>query len=221
MGGHITRMERKVKVEKTRTVHWSFLTQTALVSRLETMIAEGCLQKDQEFLLAAVNNCDKVYSKSSPATRVYSDWDDQHRYKCLYVVLENGNEFTVKKREVARAAYNADAVAARRIIDDHISTLRELVDPQIQAARVAWQHAGSPPCPMCNVKLTPDNSQVDHCGTMEFRHIRDAFGDRPLEEWCSFHEEHATLQVICKTCNLRKPKQKLIEPKHFCRIPMV
>ena len=185
------------------------------------MIDEGCLQRDQEFLLAAVNNCDKVYSKASPAVRVYSDWDEQHKFKCLYVVLEKGDDFTVAKREVARAAYDADAVAARRIIDDHISTLREMVQPQSQAARIAWQQDGSPPCPMCSVKLTNDNSHVDHCGKMEFRHIRDAFGDRPLEEWCSFHEEHATLQVICKTCNLRKPKQKLIEPKDFCRIPMV
>ena len=63
--------------------------------------------------------------------------------------------------------------------------------------------------------------QVDHCGTMEFRHIVDAFGDRPLHDrrgdfkhWKAFHKEHAKLQMICKTCNLKKPKhthEQLVE----------
>lgn len=302
-------MQRNVKVEKTRTVDWSFRTIKQLLEKLSHLIdSPEYIDCHQTFLLSAVNNYDKVYEQASPAVRVYSDFPAHKgdhlgmgKYRCLHVVLENGKVLTVAKDAVARAAKDPIATAVRRKVDARTKALRTAVADQIQdfkAAKIsnenlrlraeaeyAWECGNSdykqlssigtwcfgiygmefwqddPQCKL-HMKTQPwSDLQVDHCGTMEFRHIVDAFGDRPLHEqwgdfkhWKAFHKEHAKLQLICKTCNLKKPKhtheqlveiykkrdeygeelrrknearkneerqQKLIEPKEFCKIPMV
>jgi len=261
------RLEPKtVKVEKTRTVRWSFPTIKALVTDLGKIIDSpvNCHSK-QAFLLAAVNNYDKVYEQASPAVRVYSDFPTKEgkgmgKFRCLHVVLENGRILTVAKDAVARAAKDPEATAARRKVDARTTALRNAVADQIQDFRddhryqceTVWQRGrwlpGMPPnqrlvpkvpmtgifcpgsgvgkrgiekCSLGRIRQPWSDLQVDHCGDMEFRHIVDAFGDSPLHQrwgdykhWRAHHKKYAKLQLICKTCNLKKPKhthEELVE----------
>jgi hypothetical protein len=88
-------------------------------------------------------------------------------------------------------------------------------------------------CIMCGDDFDLKHTElihVDHCGTKEFRHIKDEFlsanpnlivverddNDAGLTKlvdnedkqlWIDFHHHSCKLQLICQTCNLKKAKK--------------
>lgn len=106
-------------------------------------------------------------------------------------------------------------------------SMRVAVQPSIDDYRRTHRMC----CSQCGT--TNAEMHVDHCGSLEFNtlvynflaqngsHPKE-FIDDPVsclytfkkedyefaEKWRQYHDEHAALQILCRSCNLSKPKQK-------------
>lgn len=86
----------------------------------------------------------------------------------------------------------------------------------------------NPCCELCGCEVTNETSHLDHSGDKEFRHIAVDFlkivdpltidfihvAGNPLhfneeltQQWKTYHNENAKLQLLCIPCNLKKDKK--------------
>ncbi len=111
--------------------------------------------------------------------------------------------------------------------DSFKSALRVSIEPQIKDFRTKCIYE----CSICKTKVSPIDSHVDHenhfeeilCKFLkttnkkkptEFKDTDDGrksftLNDKEYEdEWKLFHENNACLRLLCKSCNLKRPKWK-------------
>lgn len=103
---------------------------------------------------------------------------------------------------------------------------RTCIDPEVRDYLLE-----TPVCELCGAEVTSETAHVDHCGDMEFAtlatnfikdlgletfELESRFGDAdyikdPLivKAWQEYHDAEARVQLLCKPCNLSKPKQKV------------
>lgn len=89
----------------------------------------------------------------------------------------------------------------------------------------------NPFCESCGIEVDQATAHVDHCGDEEFAKLAATFiadlgldtfelksrvGDADyisdpliIQAWHEYHDRDAKVQLLCQTCNLSKPKQKV------------
>ena len=192
----------------------TFKTQKSLIQRVKPIFESLGLQKNQKFIQAFVSTYDKVQRQNKEINRVKYDLNENipsyfKQSKCLHVVFTDNSEITVSYKNVVSAWFDPDGTALRNASNYKIQQYRLAIAKDITHFRcVNIQHG----CAACKVSFL-DNwdspmPHVDHCGEKEFRHIVADFEAQTDEsDFAKYHEERATLQMLCEDCNLKKPRR--------------
>jgi hypothetical protein len=182
--------------------------------------SEGGLDdpRDQRIACEAVATYDKVLETGCGVARVrvapHPEWGSLG-HLCMHVHLDGGGELTVSRKNVVRSCFvPRETVRARRGRDAELQTMRAAVEDQVKAFKDASRGPAGWTCALCSTSgARRTNFHVDHVN--EFRFLvaefeEEASPGRALtpakapEGWAAWHEERATLRVLCKGCNLRR-----------------
>ena len=174
-------------------------------------------ERNQRIAREAVATYDKVYEVGEGVERVYvaphPEWGARGGF-CFHVVFEDGHEVTVARAGVVRACFDPKAAATSRRLDKLHAKMREDVYPFVGKFKDDHHIGGWWKCELCAESFTVrDDVHVDHL--REFRFMVQEFKKlhpnhpwdtetRPPCEWENWHNRHATLRILCKTCNLRR-----------------
>ena len=131
---------------------------------------------------------------------------------------------------LSNVASNKNHVTKANNIRRIVQGMREAIIPDLEEFKKEyWDDQES--CLICGRDFASYNDiHVDHCGSMEFRHIRDAFLESgpnliPIDRddndvgltklldnedkqlWITYHKLKCSLQLVCPECNLSKGKK--------------
>lgn len=173
----------------------------------------------------AVCAYDKVYSVGEHVCRVFAgehpDWGARGGL-CFHVVFEHGGIVTVSRKNVVRACFDPDATAERRRLDKLYGNMREVVHRFVGRFKDDHSFEGKWKCELCATSVSNcDEAHVDH--VREFRFLVEEFmtlhrdyawsvQTHPPYQWEEWHNQNATLRILCRSCNLKRSKPKIERP---------
>ena len=198
-----------------------FKTQKALIDRVKPMLNEYEIRKteNQTFILDFVKLYDKVISQKNKIKHVYygpNEWSPKHfKSKCIHVVFQNDIDVSVGYKNVISSLFDPNAAYARRqrINQNHI--YRDMIQPDIANFRAAMAKFG---CKACGENFDFTTPIVDHCGSLEFRHIVKNYETEKETNFLKYHRENAVLQILCEPCHVKKAKRWWIKYKSTVNI---
>ena len=187
-----------------------FKTQKSLIDRVKPMLDEYEIIKpiNQKFILEFVRSYDRVLYKNKSIKRVYFGPNDcipsyfKHS-KCLHVVFVDASEITVSYKNVVSALFDPEIAYKRRRRENQLQKYRSLIQQDVLNFKDSQLPFG---CNVCKTSFEYNKPNVDHCGSMEFRHLVKAYESEGLSDFLQFHRENAVLQLLCEPCHKSKSK---------------
>ena len=187
-----------------------FKTQKSLIERVKPMLDEVEIKKpeNQQFILEFVRSYDKVMYRNKAIKRVYFGPNDCipsyfKRSKCLHVVFQDNSEITVSYKNVVSALFDPEIAYKRRRRENQLQNYRYLIQQDILNFKGSQFPFG---CKACKCSFEYKKVNVDHCGSMEFRHLVKTFEAEGGTDFLQFHRESAELQLLCESCHKAKSK---------------
>lgn len=174
--------------------------------------------RDQRVAREAVAKYDKVLETGCVVANVrvapHPEWASLG-HLCMHVQLDDGGEMTVSRKNVVRSCFVPRAtIRARRGRDAELEAMRAAVQDQVKEFKDASRGPSGWTCALCSASgARRIDFHVDH--VKEFRFLAAEFEEKTgrsekaaLTEapagWAAWHEQSATLRVLCKGCNLRR-----------------
>ena len=192
-----------------------FPTQKALRDKLHSFVKDEITilePQNQKLAVEAVASYDKVHTRGE-VKRVYmkpNETEGKFGGLCMHVEIKGTGEVTtVSYAKVARAVRNPDEAAKVRKLE----AMRHAVNPDILEFKNA-KFKTTTFCEECGKQINRSNSQVDHHGQYEFRHIvkmcTDEYAGGNLfaindDEFADYHRDKMELRLTCARCNFMKP----------------